>query len=353
MDNATTGVGAAIAAVAIISVGLRFYARYYKRAGFKIDDWLVLVSLILVILTDILVLLSNSIDPNGAYVASTPGIQYSPADVVYTKINFVATFFYFAITSSTKLSILCLYRRLFSVGESSRRQIMIGCVAVVAYGIGAIVANFLNCIPIKYTWINNLADPRYCFNYNIFWFVTGIIEAVLDLFIISIPIAVVAKLHLTARKRIAIGSVFLVGIFVIVSGLLKVGYGYVPGSRQPSFSRTELWTTVHSGTGIICACLPVFWPLLVRLGKFKGWTWIRSLIKSSGKWYTFSARKESVVISGGDHIPNIGGDYDLSLQSNMTNPCGERQETEITHDGYYYSLPQLEGGGTHRVSPIE
>lgn len=85
-------------------------------------------------------------------------------------------------------------------------------IAVIGYGLGSIIANLLNCIPIEYTWINNLADPRFCFNYNIFWFATGIVEAVLDLFILALPIGIVVRLHLTTRKRIAISSVFLVGI---------------------------------------------------------------------------------------------------------------------------------------------
>lgn len=50
-----TGVGASIAVLSIILVGLRFYVRYYMHVGFKWDDWLILVSLIFVIATDILV----------------------------------------------------------------------------------------------------------------------------------------------------------------------------------------------------------------------------------------------------------------------------------------------------------
>ncbi|KAI1123035.1 hypothetical protein F5Y10DRAFT_286548 [Nemania abortiva] len=316
-NAAETGVGAAIAAVAIISVGLRFYTRYYKRAG----------------------------------------IEYSPADVLFTKINFIATVFYFAITSTTKLSILLLYNRLFSVSDSFRRQIIALCIAVIGYGLGATIANLLSCIPIKYTWINNLEDSRFCFNYNVFWFATGIAEAVLDIFIIIVPIRVVAQLQLNLRKRIAVGSVFLVGVFVIVSGILKVVYGYVPGSRNPSFSRTAIWTTVHSGTGIICACLPVFWALLVRLGNFKDWTWVRNL-SSREKWHSFSSwsrlqpgssRNDSLVATT-NHIPIIRGEYELSLRSIAATPFEERDEARALHDDRHYTSPEVDRGPS--VSPI-
>jgi hypothetical protein len=54
---------------------------------------------------------------------------------------------------------------------------------------------------------------------------------------------------------------------VILSGIVKVILSYAPGNREPSFSRTTVWTAVHIGTGIVCACLPVCWPLFVRVVK--------------------------------------------------------------------------------------
>ncbi len=55
-NDTTTAVGAAMAALAIIAVGLRFYTRYSKKAGFKWDDWLILAGLLCMIATDIVVI---------------------------------------------------------------------------------------------------------------------------------------------------------------------------------------------------------------------------------------------------------------------------------------------------------
>ncbi|KAI1146735.1 hypothetical protein F4825DRAFT_456199 [Nemania diffusa] len=224
------------------------------------DDWLILASLSFVIVTDILVVYgANSINPTGAERAPKPSaVENSPAGLLYTKFSFIATVLYSAITSTAKLSILFLYDRLFSVSNTFRRQIIVLSIA-----------------------INSLADPRYCINYIIFWFVTGVVEAFIDVLIILLPIEVVAKLQLTTKKKTAVCSVFVIDTFVIVSGLLKVIYGFVPGSRQPSFSRTSLWTTVHSGTNIIYACLPMCWPIFIGLGRSGEWAWVRS-IKTSG-----------------------------------------------------------------------
>ena len=52
---------------------------------------------------------------------------------------------------------------------------------------------------------------------------------------------------------------------VIISGLLRVIYGFASGgSRIPSYSGANLWSAIHIGTAIICACLPPIRPLVNR-----------------------------------------------------------------------------------------
>lgn len=77
-------------------------------------------------------------------------------------------------------------------------------VVVVYFWVGCTVADLANCVPIKYVWINSLSDPRYCFNYNMFWFSSGISEAVLDVLVILLPIKVVHGLQLSTRKKVAV-----------------------------------------------------------------------------------------------------------------------------------------------------
>ncbi|KAI8628486.1 hypothetical protein F5Y19DRAFT_476469 [Xylariaceae sp. FL1651] len=282
-DDATTAIGALVAVLATLSVVLRFYSRHATGAGLRWDDWLVLLALVATIATDALVLFASSIDPNGAEAASNtdPSYEYTPADVEYTRLSFIATVLYFTITSATKLSILLMYRRLFWINASFRLQIHVAAFVVVGFWIGTTVADLLNCIPIQWTWINSFDDPRYCFNYTVFWLASGIVEAVIDVVILLIPVRMVLKLQLNKSKKIAIAGVFLLGAFVILSGIVKVILSYVPGNREPSFNRTEVWTTVHTGTGILCACLPVCWPQFVRLAKLgrSRWSSIPSIRK--------------------------------------------------------------------------
>ncbi|KAI1303990.1 hypothetical protein F5Y03DRAFT_384902 [Xylaria venustula] len=302
MDDTETTiiVGAIVGVLAIIAVLLRFWVRYYRRSGFSWDDWFILISILSVIAIDAVDLYATSINPNGAAAASSNGeIEYTPLDELYTKISFTSTVLYFTLTSTTKLSILFLYNRLFSVNPSFRRQVIALIIVVTSFWISTVVADLLNCIPLKWTWVNSLDDPRYCFNYNYFWLASGIVEAVIDVFILLLPIPVVSRLRLKGTQRYGIIGVFLVGFFVVISGIVKVILSYVPNSREPSFNNTQVWTTVHSCTGIICACMPVCWPLITSLGKLSPSTWPdrifhRKRLRSFSSWVS---RKNSNHIS--------------------------------------------------------
>ncbi|KAI1115974.1 hypothetical protein F5Y14DRAFT_449467 [Nemania sp. NC0429] len=241
IQDTTTIVGAIVIVIAVTCVALRFYTRRITRAGLGWDDWLVLLALVITIVSAILLFVASSIDPNGAKAASNtdPDYVYTPADVAYTRLDFIVTVLYFTVTSATKLSILLMYRRIFGVNRSFRRRVFVVSLVVGGFWIGTTVADLLNCIPLQWSWLNSHDDPRYCFNYTIFWLASGIVEAILDVIILTLPIQSVLGLHLKTSRKVAIGGVFLLGSLVIVSGIVKVVLSYEPGNREPSFSKTE------------------------------------------------------------------------------------------------------------------
>ncbi|KAI1264043.1 hypothetical protein F5Y18DRAFT_392365 [Xylariaceae sp. FL1019] len=257
-ENAVTiaVIGVAVTVTALLAVALRFYARYYVKVRFELDDWFILSALLVTLGTEALVFVAAARQDNDKFVA---------------MVGWIASVDYYFITCATKMSLLCLYHRIFSIDQSFRRQVIIGSVVVVGFWIGSTVANLTSCIPIRYTWINHDLDPRYCFNFNNFWLATGIIEAVFDIILLVMPIRMVKKLQMNKTKKIAVGLVFFVGIFVIISGIVKTILSYAPGERSVAAEGTPIWTTVHTGTGIICACLPTLWWIFPRLAKSTPW----------------------------------------------------------------------------------
>ncbi|KAK3380964.1 hypothetical protein B0H63DRAFT_194916 [Podospora didyma] len=264
---ATTAVSGLVIGLAVVSVALRFYTRIFTRQGLRWDDWMIFIAVLTTLLTAALLLYGNDVSPNGLWVSENtdPNYVYSEADHLYLKLSFISSVLYFTIASTTKLGILLMYNRIFFVSDAFRVQLWITSALIVVFWIGCTVATLTNCIPLEWSWINSLADPRYCFNYNIFWMAAGACEMFLDVLVLTMPISVVIRMRLSLRDKLTAAGIFLLGGFVIITGLVKVILGYPPGSRVPSYHNTEVWTTVHTGMAIVCASLPIFKPLLWRI----------------------------------------------------------------------------------------
>ncbi|KAI0809424.1 hypothetical protein GGR55DRAFT_649906 [Xylaria sp. FL0064] len=248
-----------------VSVALRFYTRRFARQGLKWDDWLLLLAAIAGTTVIALTVAAAVVNPDGNNTTQIfdPNYIETPQDTFYLKINLITAVIYYTINAAVKLSILYMYYRIFHARSTLRYQVFITSGLVIGWWIATTVAQIVNCIPISKYWTSNILDPKYCFNLNTFFVVAGSIEVFLDVLILTLPIRAVLALQLSWRRKAIVSGIFLLGSFVIATGLVRVIVGYAPGSQRPS-SSAELWTVVHSGVGVICASLPIFNPLLQR-----------------------------------------------------------------------------------------
>ncbi|KAF2236875.1 hypothetical protein EV356DRAFT_530764 [Viridothelium virens] len=250
--TSTIAISGLVIALAILFVALRFYIRISTKAGLGWDDFLLLAAVASTILTAVLVLWASAVNPHGNWVAEAidPSYQFVAIDVFYSKLTFVASVLYFTIAGSTKLSILFMYNRIFSVNRQFRIQLYLASFMVLGWWVGCTVATLTNCIPLRYSWINALADPRYCFNFNIYWMAAGAVEVVIDIVILSLPVRVVLGLQLSRRNKATVAMIFLLGGFVVVTGIIRTILGYHRGHyREPLYSPVEVWTMLLQSQG--------------------------------------------------------------------------------------------------------
>lgn len=159
---------------------------------------------------------ASNVDPtahseiSGAILHGTTETFDPAPHISYLKLSFVSTILYFAIVASTKISILLMYRRIFSVDPSFRLQSLILLGVVSAFWVATTVTTLLNCQPVKYNWLS-LSSDRYCINYNIFWMASGIVEVVIDALILALPVRMVSRLQMSRRRRFLLLLVFLLG----------------------------------------------------------------------------------------------------------------------------------------------
>ena len=149
-------------------------------------------------------MIQKAIDTN-----KTTTFDTSP-HTTYLKLSFLSSLLYFSVVTAIKASILLLYRRIFSVDRSFRIQSTILGLVVLSFWLAATIAVLANCRPLKYSWIG-LSGKEHCFNYNVFWMITGATEVVIDTLILALPIRMVLSLQLTTKRKVSIVIVFLLG----------------------------------------------------------------------------------------------------------------------------------------------
>ncbi|TVY50679.1 Satratoxin biosynthesis SC1 cluster protein 4 [Lachnellula cervina] len=262
-SQATTTSSTVVVVLAVVAVILRFVTRKINKAGIGPDDWWILVGLLFFIITGGLLLYGVRSDPDGGEFIDrdSPTFEYAP-HVTYLKLSFTVAVLYFTVVTSIKVSILLMYRRVFSVEKFRLQSIVVGGVVVLWWFVGTIVA-IVSCIPFKRFWVGSSAGG-YCLDFNIFWMGMGATELVIDTVILVLPMGMVVKLWMPLQQKILVAGIFLLGGFVIITGLIRVVLGYKPGSQNVAFPKAELWSAVHIGIAIVCACLPTLRPLLNR-----------------------------------------------------------------------------------------
>lgn len=118
---------------------------------------------------------------------------------------------YFSIVGVAKISILLIYYRIFAISRSLRRHVLVVGVVVILFWAATTLPTIFNCWPIEWSWKNGLNPALYCINYNILWLTAGLIEAILDIWIIILPMREVKELKLSVQKRVGLASAFLIG----------------------------------------------------------------------------------------------------------------------------------------------
>ena len=74
------------------------------------------------------------------------------------------------------------------------------------------------------------------------------------------------------KNKLILFGVFLVGTFTIVAAALNKYYSF----SNPFGVQWTIWYLRESYTGILCANLPLTWPLLQRLFRLKNWSYHNS-----------------------------------------------------------------------------
>lgn len=129
---------------------------------------------------------------------------------MWAQIVFVLQFWYILALGLVKLSVLCLYGRLFT---SSRypMTIIIFLVLTMAWVVSFMFATFFQVWPLRCNWVTCIPTT----NYTVMYVCLSVTDVLLDITILCIPASFIRKLHISDGQKLGLVGIFGLGVLYV------------------------------------------------------------------------------------------------------------------------------------------
>ncbi|KAF4980760.1 hypothetical protein FZEAL_3315 [Fusarium zealandicum] len=241
-------------------VAARMWARLRKDGHLGGDDYTIIVSLIFALTSSALEIASCH------YGFGRHWSTLEPEDRIETlKFFYVCQVTYKASINLTKCSIILLYLRIFGKIRWFKWfcWFLVTCVAI--YAVSSVTATIFQCTPVRRAY--NKAVDGTCINNGKFWYANAGFSIATDLIILFMPLALVYHLQIQKIQKIALLIVFALGGFVVITSCLRVGTIDIAATTSDATYdvASTMWTVIEMNVAIVCACLPIVRPLIVKV----------------------------------------------------------------------------------------
>ncbi|KAE8354306.1 hypothetical protein BDV28DRAFT_87856 [Aspergillus coremiiformis] len=257
------------ATLAFLVTCLRLYTRFKITCSPGIDDLLIVVALAFTIAMCIILCLLTEQYGGNRHIWDVPLEWFSTV----SKLNLLFQTLFSLSSSITKIALLWFCKRLLGAGSkglyNTYNMALNGAIVMVAL----LCLSFLfvctfQCSPIHAYWDYKPTYPHHCLNEGAYIFASSVINIVTDFLSTVVPMPLIWNLNLPARQRIAVMSIFGLGIVVNIAGIARTVYAYksLIGSDD-----TTWWgwlgllsSSVEINLGLICASAPALRPLITH-----------------------------------------------------------------------------------------
>lgn len=248
--------------IAALFVGARLAQRLIKRSGLGVDDYMIIAALIssgVLSLTECQAVVYgygrhwNTLDPDSRMTARK---WFYGANIVYK-----------VVLMFNKISIACLYYRIFAISSSSfRTACHIMNAWIVASSLAFIIATVFQCTPVSAFWDRSV--PFKCFKNEPWWISYATTQILTDFALLLMPLPAIRALSMGRTEKLGVCLVFGTGAFVTFASIYRATTIAASASDpDPTWGPipATIWSVIEANAGIICACLPMLRSPFVRL----------------------------------------------------------------------------------------
>ncbi|KAK4222684.1 hypothetical protein QBC38DRAFT_489287 [Podospora fimiseda] len=302
-------------ALAIIALGLRFWAMTIRKRKILVHDILVLFAFICSTALFICLIVSaeNGLGQHAVDLMATPW-----KFTIFGKLLIAIQLLWCLAMTSVRLSIINLYSHLFSSSQKLRIACYVMTAVCAVWFIGDALTVFLICRPFNYNWDKTVDGS--CGNVNAAYLSVHSTNFVVDSTIALMPLPVLWKLSMPMRRKIGVMLMFGLGaticaIAVARIALYQLALAYDQTDFTYSGSTLYLFTSIEPLLGIALACLPLLRPIGDRASNSPIVSWVKDLVPSSLRGTSWSRSKNS---SGNDRYIPTGSQEGFQQLTHVT-----------------------------------
>ncbi|KPM37680.1 hypothetical protein AK830_g8894 [Neonectria ditissima] len=185
----------------------------------------------------------------------------SREEILYNSrfLGFFNSLAYAASIAASKLAILFLYWRIFSV-SSIRVPIQVLIVLSIMWIILRTFMVIFRCVPVQAYWDKSIPNATCNIKDTQLFFGTVLTHFLMDLAILVLPIIEVLKLRLKLAKKLAVIGLFIIGAIVCIASIFAIveALRYNPKSTQMphDYGMYCIWGTVEINIAIVSGNQP-------------------------------------------------------------------------------------------------
>ncbi|KAI1386037.1 uncharacterized protein F4822DRAFT_414827 [Hypoxylon trugodes] len=297
----------------VTAVVLRLIARSRIRNHIlDLSDWLIILACIVAVAYQGLAVSCAVVGGMGYHTTEVLAMGGKESLTLLLELVTAIIVFWGVSLALTKLSILALYAKIFSV-RSFVLAAQACAVFVVLCAMALIIGHFSICTPVWYNW-DRFSTPGTCGDIRLLWSVTGGLNIFSDLVIIFLPMPHIWGLSLQLYKKIGLVVTFGIGLAVcIVSAvrlaeIIKVDLDDFPFSSGVALAFSALEPCLL----VTAACIPLLRPLVSRKN-------------SSVEHSSYADGTITIGGSGAPSAPRMGGFSELEDDNSSTRQLHVKQ----------------------------
>lgn len=317
-------VSLAAAVILPIAVALRLLSRWKCRAGYGADDCWITLSLV----PTYAMLIS------GSFMVFQGGLGRHTETLSETEIALLMkTLYTTLITYSTtitavRISVLLLYRRIFRTKPFKLAVSAVGALTV-AWWTAAVLVEIFQCRPVRAAWDMKAKLTGYCINFQAYWYGIAASNLILDCVTLALPLFMVWRLQMTARQKLLLSGVFLLGGLSCVACSMRLATLHTFEKIDLAYTMTTpyIWSQIEPSTAILCACITTYRPLFENL-KFKSLLLLSRRRESSYERGSSSSTDQRVRSIGDKELRTLSRGSPVEIDLEKMDQEGIRSSTE-------------------------